>query len=150
MKLANILLAGVGGIVVGLALGLTASASFAAGASAPYSVNLNCSVVTDGIQDASQIEGFTLFDDVSGIAQTVSSDVLSQHGCEVKLVANTSGIYPEVAGSLFIVTKGMSYPFGYVLGAEAPVSCKEPASLSMPLHLAHSAPLQAVKACLGQ
>lgn len=142
MKIANILLA--------VLVGLTASASFAAGASAPYSVNLNCSVVTDGLQDASQIEGFTLFDDVTGMTQTVSSEVLSQHGCEVRLVPNTSGIYPEVAGSLFLVTKGISYPFGYMLGAEAPVSCKEPASLAMPLHLAHSAPLQAVKACLGQ
>lgn len=142
MKLANIIFASVAGLV--------ASASFAATSVAPYSVNLDCSVVTDGFKDSSQIVGFTLFDDTTGVTQTVSSEDLQQHGCEVRLVPNTSGIDTEVAGSIFIATKGVQFPFGYMMSVDAPLSCDDSVGMSVPMHVSHSSPLQAVKACLGQ
>jgi hypothetical protein len=87
---------------------------------------------------------------MTGSTQTVSSEDLKQHGCEVRLVPNTSGIYPDVAGSIFIVTKGWEYPFGFMEGDDFPQSCDGSSTVSVPLHLAHSAPLTIVKGCLGK
>ncbi len=149
MKLANLILASVAASMVASMVAMNASASFAA-APVQNSVNLDCSVVTDGLNDSSQVVGFNLADDQAGSVRTVSSKVLKQNGCEVQLIPNASGTDPEVAGSLFIETKGWQYPFGFMLSGDVPQSCDGNSVVTVPMHVAHTSPLKIVKGCLGE
>jgi len=109
--------------------------AFASSSRETYFANLDCSVVSVGLNSPSQLLGFTVRDEDTGKTRIVSIRRAQARGCQFVMHPNVSSIDPYVEGSILLNYSGSTYGVGYVLGDSASQACSKDSDVLVPFHL---------------